>query len=46
MCIRDSAQDMQKKAEWDARDAAMRGRDRAAQQRQNDAEHWRNQSRR
>ena len=40
------AQDMQKKAEWDARDAAKRGRDRAAQQRQNDAEHWRNQSRR
>lgn len=40
------AQDMQKKAEWDARDAAMRGRDRAAQQRQNDADYWRNQSRR
>lgn len=40
------AQDMQRKAEWDARDAAMRGRDRAAQQRQNDANYWRNQSRR
>lgn len=40
------AQDMQKKAEWDARDAALRGKDRAAQQRRNDADYWRNQSRR
>lgn len=40
------AQDMQKKAEWDARDAALRGKDKAARQRQNDADYWRNQSRR
>ena len=40
------AQDMQKKAEWDARDAALRGKDRAAQQRRNDADYWRNQSKR
>ena len=40
------AQDMQKKAEWDARDAALRGKDKAAWQRKNDADYWRNQSRR
>ena len=40
------AQDMQKKAEWDARDAALRGKDRAAQQRKNDADYWYNQSKR
>lgn len=40
------AQDMQKKAEWDARDAALRGKDIAARQRQNDANYWRNQARR
>lgn len=39
------AQDMQKKAEWDARDAALRGKDKAAWQRKNDADYWRNQSR-
>lgn len=40
------AQDMQKKAEWDARDAALRGKDKAAWQRKNDADYWRNQSKR
>lgn len=38
------AKDMQKKAEWDARDAALRGKDIAAWQRKNDADYWRNQS--
>lgn len=38
------AQDMQKKAEWDTRDAALRGKDKAAWQRKNDADYWRNQS--
>lgn len=39
------AQDMQKKAEWDARDAALRGKDKAAWQRKNDADYWYRQSR-
>lgn len=40
------ARNMQKKAEYDARDAALRGKDRAAYQRQQDADYWYNQSRR
>ena len=38
--------DRQKKAEWDARDAALRGKDKAAWKYKNDADYWRNQSRR
>lgn len=36
--------DRQKKAEWDARDAALRGKDKAAYNYQNKADYWRNQS--
>ncbi len=36
--------DRQKKAEWDARDAALRGKDRAAYNYKNKADYWRNQS--
>lgn len=36
--------DRQKKAEWDARDAALCGKGRAAYQYQNQAAYWRNQS--
>ena len=39
------AQDMQKKGERDAKDAALRGKDKAAWQRKNDADYWRNQYR-
>lgn len=38
--------DRQKKAEWDAKDAALRGKDRAAYNYQNKADYWRNQSKR
>lgn len=43
---RANALDMQKKAEWDAMDAAKKGKDKAAWQRKNDADYWRNQARR
>lgn len=36
--------DRQKKAEWDARDATLCGKGRAAYQYQNQADYWRNQS--
>lgn len=36
--------DRQKKAEWDAKDAALRGKDRAAYNYKNQADYWRNQS--
>lgn len=36
--------DRQKKAEWDAKDAALRGKDKAAYNYQNKADYWRNQS--
>lgn len=38
--------DRQKKAEWDARDAALRGKDKAAYQYQNQADYWWKQSKR
>ena len=38
--------DRQKKAEWDARDAALRGKDKAAYQYKNQADYWRKQSKR
>ncbi len=38
--------DRQKKAEWDARDAALRGKDKAAYNYKNQADYWRNQSKR
>ena len=41
-----NALDRQKKAEWDARDAALRGKDKAARQYQNQADLWREKSRR
>lgn len=40
------ALDRQKKAEWDARDAALRGKDKAAYQYQNQADYWRGQGKR
>ena len=41
-----TARDLQKKAEYDARDAALRGKDRAAYQYQRQADYWYNQSKR
>lgn len=38
--------DRQKKAEYDARDAALRGKDKAAYQYQNQADYWYNESKR
>lgn len=38
------AVDRQKKAEWDAKDAALRGKDRAAYKYKNQADYWKNQS--
>ena len=41
-----TARDRQKKAEYDARDAALRGKDRAAYQYQQQADYWYNESKR